>query len=817
LGLESIYKLSVMLNLIDNITNPMRNVTGNINSSLSSLEKAEASFGGMIQGGTGMLIAGKEIAEAVLSPIEATFDTQRAIGQLKAMGVEDLETLSNAATDFSNTWAGTTKAEFLAAAVDIKGGIDNLNEEGIAAYTEIAGITAKATDSTIGEMTDLFATGYGIYKDFYSDISEIELAEIFSAGIAESILVYKASGSSMAQALTSLGASATAQQVPLEEQLAILGQLQATMSGSEAGTKYSAFLKTAGKAGETLGLSFLDANNNLKSVPEILDLMRNKYGETLDAIEKREIQEAFGTVQAVDMIDLLYTKTDSLQDNILHLYSSMGEGVGVTARMASEINNMEPDQYELLQQKLQILKETVGSTMLPLFVETVNKMSGVVDKAVDWVNKNEALVRILMTVFIAVSMVLIVVGGISIAIGVFGTAVTRIIGVGRGFVNILKLGKSMLETLRIYGMYAGDALKLAFLKIKAGGGAAIAGLKQVTISIFNFAKTAVVNGAIAIKNFIISMAAMAKQAIITAVTAMPGLIASVWAFTVALLANPITWIILGIVALIAAIVLLWKNWDTVVAFLKGAWDSFVNGLINAINWVKEKFAGLPAPIKLLIVALNPFVGIPLLIATNWNTLVTVFKNLWTNISTTFTTGINNIKNFFSSLPEWFRESGKKIVSTLAQGIESAFMKPYEAVKNGFAKIRQLLPFSDAKEGPLSTLTLSGKRVLETITTGIHQGEDLPAQAVEKSFKQVDFKTTKKANLKVNLQNEDNVSKSTSSGNSVEEKNVVIKQLTLNIDFSKIKDLKALLKLVKEIENYNNANASATGEGELVII
>ena len=87
----------------------------------------------------------------------------------------------------------------------------------------------------------------------------------------------------MAEAIKTLGASATTAQVPLEEQLSILGMLQATMSGSEAGTKYKAFLKSAAKGGEELGLDFLDANNQLLSMPEILEQLRGKFGETMDA------------------------------------------------------------------------------------------------------------------------------------------------------------------------------------------------------------------------------------------------------------------------------------------------------------------------------------------------------------------------------------------------------------------------------------------------------------------------------------------------------------------------------------------------------
>ena len=68
---------------------------------------------------------------------------------------------------------------------------------------------------------------------------------MFSAGIATAVKNYKTSGSEMASAISALGATATNANVPLEEQLAIMGQLQTTMSGSEAATKYKSFLNQA--------------------------------------------------------------------------------------------------------------------------------------------------------------------------------------------------------------------------------------------------------------------------------------------------------------------------------------------------------------------------------------------------------------------------------------------------------------------------------------------------------------------------------------------------------------------------------------------
>lgn len=66
-----------------------------------------------------------------------------------------------------------------------------------------------------------------------------------------------------------------------------------------------------------------------------------------------------------------------------------------------------------------------------------------------------------------------------------------------------------------------------------------------------------------------------------------------WLFNTALLANPITWIILAIIALIAIIVLLVMHWDTVVAAVSDAWDAVVEAVGSAIDWITGKIgAGL---------------------------------------------------------------------------------------------------------------------------------------------------------------------------------------------------------------------------------
>lgn len=153
-------------------------------------------------------------------------------------------------------------------------------------------------------------------------------------------------------------------------------------------------------------------------------------------------------------------------------------------------------------------------------------------------------------------------------------------------------------------------------------------------------------------------------------------IAATWAFTVALLANPITGIVIGIIALITAIVLLAMNWDTVVKWITNVWSGFMgwigdvlkgfaswwNGLWAGIGkWFSDvwngllKFIGDWWPLLLGIVTgglglvvgfiIQNWDGIVKFFSTAWNSIVTFFtdagKNIWNGIVQTFT----NVKNF----------------------------------------------------------------------------------------------------------------------------------------------------------------------------
>lgn len=104
--------------------------------------------------------------------------------------------------------------------------------------------------------------------------------------------------------------------------------------------------------------------------------------------------------------------------------------------------------------------------------------------------------------------------------------------------------------------------------------------------------------------------------------------AAQWAFNASLLASPVTWIVLGIAAIVAGIVLLVKNWDWVKARGEAAWRGMKEAGQSAWNWLKQ----VPGWIGGAFAKVADFITLPFRTAFNfvadaWN--ATVGSLSWT--------------------------------------------------------------------------------------------------------------------------------------------------------------------------------------------
>lgn len=165
------------------------------------------------------------------------------------------------------------------------------------------------------------------------------------------------------------------------------------------------------------------------------------------------------------------------------------------------------------------------------------------------------------------------------------------------------------------------------------------------------------------------------------------LFAAFRALSVFLIANP--WIA-AIMAVAVAAFLLYKNWDTVKAWLVQAWEVISSSFVTAWNNIKNVGMSVWDALK------NAFVA-----------YITFWKN-----------GITFIVDAFKSISLY--DAGKKLIETLVSGIKAMAAYPIEAIKGIFSKVAEYLPHSDADKGPLSTLTASGAAIVKTMAQGARQ-------------------------------------------------------------------------------------------------
>lgn len=391
-------------------------------------------------------------------------DLDEARGALATLGMENIELVVQKGRDLAGRLAGVTATQFTAAAYDIKSGISTLTDEGVAQMTAAATITAKATRALPEEMTSLFATGHGIFKRQFKDLTDEGFGELFSASIAKSVQQFKTTGSAMQQAVQSMGAGATNLGMSLADQLTTLGMLQGVMKSGEAGTALRAFATNAARAHEELsgvGVDILDNDGQLRALPDILADLKRAYGDTLDAFEKQELKEAFGSDEVMKIIDALWGQEEAFRANAAAIRGAGDEGLAFTNKMAAAADKSPTARWTILMQKFDLLKEKIATVLIPEIDRLIPKVSAIFDSIGRWVQENKGVIisvgKLALIVGIAAAVITPLILGLSLLSGVFGAV--------SGVISIASFGLSVLgKTIGLVSLLATPlALKIALV------------------------------------------------------------------------------------------------------------------------------------------------------------------------------------------------------------------------------------------------------------------------------------------------------------------------------------------------------------------
>lgn len=355
-------ELDFTLSLIDNITKPIRQVQSTVSTFAN---KSQMAFGNIAVGGAGL--AGT--FWSIKNLLDPAIEMNDAMMSASLQGIDDgvMDKIAKDALKFASQY-GKSSIDFVNSTTAISKAINHISQQELPQLTRITNTTAAALKTSSEEATAYMGQMFNQFEQQANAIGHVKFAEDLAG---KAVYMSKTFGVSMAE-ITGLmeGAKNAGTQfgVGIDEQLAVLGELQRTLGGESSGA-YEAFLKTATDSAQKLGLSFVNASGQMLSMPDMLEKLQTKYGSSIEGNLKaqKDIEAAFGDAAVV--VKQLYGNVDILRKNIGFLGAS--DGMKRTTEQAAKLANP----WERLMSIWQSIRIAIGMTLLPVLTPLVNKMA----------------------------------------------------------------------------------------------------------------------------------------------------------------------------------------------------------------------------------------------------------------------------------------------------------------------------------------------------------------------------------------------------------------------------------------------------------
>lgn len=578
-------QLDFTLSLIDKLSRPLKQAQSSVTG---FAEKSKAAFmqigGGVLAlAGTGMAIRG------ALSPAIEMYD---ALNDAASKGIDDqaLKSVQRDALRFSTTY-GASAVEFVQSTESINSAIAGLTGNELPKVTKVANTLAFALKSTAAETAEFMGQMFGNFSADAERLGKVQFAEQLAGKMVYMRKVFGTEMGTIKDLMEGARGVGTNYGVGLDEQLAVLGQLNRTL-GTEASSAYEGFMTGAVEGAKKLGLSFTDATGKMLSMPEMLIKLQGKYGKSLEGNLKAqaELDAAFGDSSAV--VKHLYGNVALLQRNITELGGS--DGLKRTQEMASKL--VKP--WDRFVQILKAIQTVIGLTLIPVLYPVLNRLADMGQTFARWMQLFPNIARVIgyaamaLLGFAAVGAVANIVMGVSkfIMMGWKGvwkllTTVTKIdtawtwlnTKAKLAWANVMKSLRGILLALRMQAIMTGTAINFMSwpVLLVIGAIALLAAGCWLLIKHWDTVKAAV-------------METSAFQACARVVAWLAGVFSTAWQFIsegwnsfIALLTgfSPSQ----ALSGLASGIVSMFDN----------VWQSVKGGFLKSWNWIVEKLNKIP--------------------------------------------------------------------------------------------------------------------------------------------------------------------------------------------------------------------------------
>ena len=516
-------RLAFILSLTDKVTAPM----GKVKTSFSDLaQQGQKNITQMGLGLAGMVGAGVAITQS----LEPALEMNRALGEVRSLGVAEdaLNALNRKSLEFSVAY-GENARDFVASAYHIEGAIKGLVGNQLATFTNASDVLAKATKADADTMGTYVGTMYNLFKGQADAMGKGQWVETLAGQTATAVQLFRTSGEQIGEAFKSAGGLASTAGVSLAEQMAVLGTLGGTMDGGEAGGLYKSFFENVSGASEKLGMSFVDQQGKLLPMMNILDKLKGKFGDLSIEANGKQLRDAFGG-EAARLITTLMGDTGRLKNGMEQLGNV--RGLENAERMAKAM----VDPWQQFGAAVQALRIAFGQSLIPILAPLMDHLVGIASTLTRWTQLFPNITRV-------IGIATLVVFGIIAAMSLLTLTVGMSKMVWLGLVTVWKV-------------------------------LTMAGLRSIAMFLYH---TVMVIGFVAGLVLMVAWMGLVKGAMLLWQGA-------IWLVNTALLANPVTWIVIGIVALVAAVaaaIIYWDQWTS--ALLNSEAFKWVSGQLTALS------------------------------------------------------------------------------------------------------------------------------------------------------------------------------------------------------------------------------------------
>ena len=578
-------QLEFTLSLIDKITRPLRQAQASVTD---FADKSRASFQRIGIGGAALWGVGQGIKGA-LGPAIEMYD---ALQEQSARGIDDsaLKAVAKDANTFAMTY-GKGAVEFVQSTAQINAAISGLAGDELPKVTRVANLMAAAVGSTAAESAEFMGQMFGNFREEADKAGKVQFAEQLAEKMSFMRQRFGVEMGVVKDLMEGARGVGTNYGVGLNEQLAVMGELQRTL-GTEASGAYEGFMTGAEDGAKKLGMTFKNSAGQMLSMPEILTKLQAKYGDSIagNVEAQKALDDAFGDSSAV--VKQLWGNVDTLQRNITVLGGS--DGLKRTQEMATKM--VKP--WDRFVQILSVARQVIGMTLLPVLYPLLNRLADMGQTFARWMQMFPNIARVVGYVTLAVLSFAAVGALANIVMGLSFFVISGLTGIWRALLLVTKLYtaalwvastavkayavimrtlRGVLLAVRISAMLTGVAINFMSWPILLiiGAIALLAAGCYLLISHWDQVKAAVMDTA-------------AFQAVTAAIQYVAGVFGKVWEFIkdgwksfVALLSGFSVTETLGNMA------------QGIMNLFAGLWDSIKQTALSSLNWIVTKLNKIP--------------------------------------------------------------------------------------------------------------------------------------------------------------------------------------------------------------------------------